>query len=55
MRDELVDHQLAREVVIHQAGELRAAFDAAERAAFPDAAGNQLEGYSLVLLVSTCE
>ena len=48
MRDELVDHQLAAEVIVHQAGELRAAFDTAERAAFPNAAGDELEGYSSV-------
>lgn len=43
VRDELVHLQLAGQVVVHQIGQLRAAFDAAERAAFPHTAGDQLE------------
>ena len=40
MRDELVDLERAVHVVLDEAGELGAALDAAERAAFPDAAGD---------------
>lgn len=43
VRDELVDFQLARQVVVDQVRELRAALDAAERAPFPHAAGDELE------------
>lgn len=43
VRDELVDFQLARHVVVDQVRELRAALDAAERAPFPHAAGDELE------------
>lgn len=43
MRDELVDLQLALHVVVNQIRELSAAFDAAEGAAFPDTAGDELE------------
>lgn len=43
VRDELVDLQQAVQVVVHQGRELRAAFDAAERASFPHAAGDELE------------
>jgi len=45
MRDELVDLELAGHVVVDQVGQLRAAFDAAERAAFPYAARDELEGW----------
>jgi len=45
VRDELVHLQLAGQVVVNQARELGAAFDAAEGAAFPDAAGDELEGW----------
>jgi len=45
MRDELVDLELAGHVIVDQVGQLRAAFDAAERAAFPHAAGDELEGW----------
>lgn len=41
--DELIDLQLAGHVVVHEVWELRTAFDAPESAAFPDAAGNELE------------
>lgn len=44
MRDELVDLEVAVHVVGHQAGQLCAALDAAEGAAFPDTAGDELEG-----------
>lgn len=44
MRDELVDLEVAVHVVGDETGELRAALDAAERAAFPYAAGDELEG-----------
>lgn len=43
VRDELVDLQLARHVVVDQVRELRAALDAAERAPFPHAACDELE------------
>ena len=43
--DELVDHQLAAEVVVHQAWQLAAALDAAECAALPHTSGDQLECY----------
>ena len=43
MRDELVDLELAGLVVRNQVWQLRAALDAAESAAFPDAAGDELE------------
>ena len=46
VRDELVDFQLARHVIVHQVRELRAAFDAAKGAAFPYAASHELEGWS---------
>jgi hypothetical protein len=41
--DELVDLQLAGHVVVDEVGELRAALDAAESAALPHAAGDELE------------
>lgn len=43
MRDEFVDLELAGEVVVDEVGELRAALDATESAALPDAAGDELE------------
>lgn len=43
MGDELVDLELAVEVVLDEAGELRAALDAAEGATLPDATGDELE------------
>lgn len=43
MRDELVHLELALQVVVDEAGELRPALDAAERRALPDAARNELE------------
>ena len=46
MGDELVDLQFASHVVVDKVGELRATFDTSERAAFPDAAGDKLEGWS---------
>jgi hypothetical protein len=45
MGDELIDLELAVHVVGDEAGELCAALDAAEGAAFPDAAGDELEGW----------
>lgn len=53
VRDELVDLQLAVHVVGDEVGELRAAFDAAEGAAFPDAAGDELECCEVVLDLSS--
>jgi hypothetical protein len=41
--NELVDLELPRHVVVDKAGELRAALDAAERAALPYTAGDELE------------
>jgi hypothetical protein len=41
--DELVDLQLAGHVVVDKIGELRAALDAAESAALPYTAGDELE------------
>lgn len=46
MGDELVDHQLAAQIVVHQVWELAAALDAAERAALPHTSGDQLECYN---------
>lgn len=43
--DELVDLELAGEVVIDEAGQLGAALDAAKGAALPDTASNELEGW----------
>lgn len=43
MRDELVHLELAVLVVLDEAGELGAALDAAEGAAFPYAARDELE------------
>ena len=43
VRDELVDLELAVHVVLDQVGQLRAALDAAEGAAFPASAGDELE------------
>jgi hypothetical protein len=41
--DELIDLQLALQVVIYQVGKLAAAFDTTEGTALPDTAGNELE------------
>lgn len=41
--DKLVHPELAVEVVLDKAGQLRAALDAAKGAAFPDTAGDELE------------
>lgn len=41
--DELIDLELAVKVVLNEARELAAALDAAERAALPNATGDQLE------------
>lgn len=43
VRDELVDLELAGHVVVDEVGQLRAALDAAEGAALPHAAGDELE------------
>ena len=43
VRDELVDLELAVHVIVDEVGQLRAAFDAAEGAAGPFAAGDELE------------
>lgn len=43
VRDEFVDLELAAHVVVDEVRELRAAFDAAECASFPYAAGDELE------------
>ena len=43
VRDEFIDLQFARHVVVHQVRQLRAAFDAAKGASFPYAAGDELE------------
>lgn len=45
MRDELVHLELALQVVVDQIGQLGAALDAAEGAALPHAAGDELERY----------
>lgn len=50
MRNELVDLELAGHIVVDQVRQLRATFDAAERAAFPHAAGDELEGWCDVSL-----
>lgn len=49
VRDELVDLEVAVHVVGDQAGELRAALYAAEGTAFPDAAGDELEGWGVLV------
>ena len=43
MRDELVDLELSVQVVVNEIRQLRAALDAAESAALPGAAGDELE------------
>ncbi len=43
VRDELVDLEAPVEIVGHEAGQLGAALNAAERAALPDAARDELE------------
>lgn len=45
MSNELVDLELAVEVVLDEAGELAAALDTAERTALPHTAGDQLKCY----------
>ena len=45
MGDELIDLEFARHVIVDEVRELGAAFDAAESAAFPDAARDELEGW----------
>jgi hypothetical protein len=45
VRDELVDLEVALHVVGDEAGQLRAALDTAEGAAFPYAACDELEGW----------
>ena len=45
MGDELVDLELALEIVVDQVGQLAAALDAAEGAALPHTAGDELECY----------
>src|SRR5882672_4899904 len=51
--DHFVDLDLAVEVAVHVAGQLRAAFDAAECRAAPDATGNQLERTGRYFLTGT--
>ena len=41
--DELIDLQLAVQIIINQVGKLGAAFDTAECTALPDTAGDKLE------------
>jgi hypothetical protein len=41
--NELIDLELPRHVIVDEAGELRAAFDAAERATLPYTTGDELE------------
>lgn len=43
MRDELINLELPIHVVLDEVGQLRAALDTAESAAFPYAAGDELE------------
>ena len=43
MRDELINLQLARHVVVHQIWQLRTAFDTAKSAPFPHTARDELE------------
>ena len=50
MCDEFVYLEFARHVIVHKIWELRAAFDAAKSAAFPDAASDELECCVLVLV-----
>lgn len=45
VRDELVDLELAVEIVVDEIGQLAAALDASECAALPDATGDELECY----------
>ena len=51
MRDELVDLELALQVVVHETRQLRAALDATESRALPDAARDELECYGGVSAV----
>src|ERR1700730_13478741 len=50
LADHLVDLDLPAQVALHEARQLRAALDAAERRAAPDAAGDQLERAGMDLL-----
>ena len=50
MRDELVNLESAVHVIFHEIAHLRAALDAAEGAAFPSAAGDELEGWNGMLV-----
>src|SRR3981081_2159678 len=50
LADHLVDLDLPAQVAVHEARQLRAALDAAERRAAPDAAGDQLERARMDLL-----
>ena len=43
MRDEFVDLEFARQIIVYQIGQLGAAFDASERASFPYASSDELE------------
>ena len=47
VRDELIHLQLAGQVIVDEIRQLGAAFDAAEGATAPDAAGDELEGYKV--------
>lgn len=49
MRDELVNLELAILVVGDEIGELSAAFDTTEGAAFPASAGDELESWEMEL------
>src|SRR6202163_1476907 len=49
LADHLVDLDLPAQVALHEARQLRAALDAAERRAAPDAAGDQLERAGMYL------
>jgi len=49
LADHLVDLDLPAQVALHEARQLRAALDAAERRPAPDAAGDQLERAGMYL------
>lgn len=53
--DELVNLDLACEVVLNKAGQLRAALDTAKSRSTPDTASHQLEGTGLNLLASSSD
>ena len=52
MCNELIHLELASHIIIYQVGQLAAAFNPAEGAAFPDTTSNKLECYAKRLLAT---